>query len=155
DGRLVGAVAFAFPFAKEPIAGIQPIEQMINLLDLKAPPAGQVARASVTFPSVSPTEFVHNMIEQAAAGRPLHELLLPQSMISGGFSQPSAASLVHIQTPVLLSGVTQAAIQHFAPFFNALGLTPVQAGGGASAAVRAVPGAQKLEPGSSVNVEMI
>src|SRR5262245_52948297 len=33
EGRLIGAVAFAFPFAKEPIAGIQPIEQMINLLD--------------------------------------------------------------------------------------------------------------------------
>ena len=33
DGRLVGAVAFAFPFAKEPIAGIQPIQQMLNLLE--------------------------------------------------------------------------------------------------------------------------
>ena len=29
DGRLVGAVALAFNFAKEPIAGIRPIEEML------------------------------------------------------------------------------------------------------------------------------
>jgi len=154
DGKLVGAVAFAFPFAKEPIAGIQPIQQMINLLDLKQQP-GQAAKASITFPTVSPTEFVHNMIEQAAAGKPLHELLLPQSILSGGTTPVSSASLVRIQTPVFLSGVTQAAIQHFAPFFSAFGLTPVQAGGGASSQVRTAAVNQKLEPGSSVNVEMI
>src|SRR5262249_23348287 len=108
DGRLVGAVAFAFPFAKEPIAGIQPIQQMINLLDLTTQTPTRAAQASVTFPSVSPTEFVFNMIEQAAAGKPLHELLLPQSL-TGGNAMPSsnpssAASLLHIQTPVFLSG---------------------------------------------------
>ncbi len=29
-GKLIGAIAFAFPFAKEPIAGIRPIEEMLN-----------------------------------------------------------------------------------------------------------------------------
>src|SRR4051812_36013959 len=29
DGKLLGAVALGFPFSKQPIAGIQPIEQMI------------------------------------------------------------------------------------------------------------------------------
>lgn len=31
DGKLVGAIAFAFPFAKEPIAGIRPIGEMLNI----------------------------------------------------------------------------------------------------------------------------
>jgi len=30
DGKLIGAIAFAFPFAKEPIAGIRPIEEMLK-----------------------------------------------------------------------------------------------------------------------------
>lgn len=30
DGQLIGAIAFAFPFAKEPIAGIRPIEEMLR-----------------------------------------------------------------------------------------------------------------------------
>src|SRR5262245_17784351 len=33
DGKLVGAVAYAFPFAKEPIAGITPIKYMINVFE--------------------------------------------------------------------------------------------------------------------------
>src|SRR5213593_1521449 len=31
DGKMVGAIAFSFPFSKEPIAGITPIKQMIDL----------------------------------------------------------------------------------------------------------------------------
>src|SRR5204863_7354147 len=30
DGKLAGAVAMAFPFSKDPIAGIRPIEEMIR-----------------------------------------------------------------------------------------------------------------------------
>src|SRR5215831_10593052 len=36
DGKLLGAVAFSFPYATEPIAGIQAIQQMLGLLDLKS-----------------------------------------------------------------------------------------------------------------------
>lgn len=30
DGKLVGAISYSFPFAKEPMCGITPIEQMIS-----------------------------------------------------------------------------------------------------------------------------
>src|SRR5918997_1394100 len=33
DGKLVGAVAFAFPFAEDPIAGITPIQQMVDIFE--------------------------------------------------------------------------------------------------------------------------
>src|SRR5215211_1711595 len=33
DGKLVGAIAYAFPFSKEPIAGITPIRQMIDMFE--------------------------------------------------------------------------------------------------------------------------
>src|SRR5437879_9795757 len=33
DGKLLGAVAYAWPFGKEPIAGITPITQMIAYAD--------------------------------------------------------------------------------------------------------------------------
>lgn len=156
DGRLIGAVAFAFPFAKDPIAGIQPIGQMLNLLDVKPSASNQAAQSpSNVVPSLSPGEFVSDLIRQAAAGRPLHELLLPQGMTNSVMGTASGSSLMHIQTPVMLSGVTQAAIQQFMPFFTAFGITPVQAGGGSPTAVSAAAQNQKLEPGSSVNIEMI
>src|SRR3712207_4880317 len=33
DGKLVGAVAYAFPFAKEPICGITPIKNMVDIFE--------------------------------------------------------------------------------------------------------------------------
>src|SRR6185437_7671468 len=38
DGKLVGAVAMAFPFAKDPIAGIRPIEAMLRTPTSATPP---------------------------------------------------------------------------------------------------------------------
>src|SRR5437773_10096969 len=33
DGRLVGAISYSFPFAKEPICGITPFEQMVSVVE--------------------------------------------------------------------------------------------------------------------------
>ena len=40
DGKLLGAVAFAFPFAKEAIAGITPITQMVDAFTERLDPEG-------------------------------------------------------------------------------------------------------------------
>src|SRR5215510_1210487 len=37
EGRLVGALAFSFPFSKEPICGITPIKQMVDMFQTGAP----------------------------------------------------------------------------------------------------------------------
>jgi hypothetical protein len=155
DGKIIGAVAFAFPFAKEPIAGIQPIQQMLDLLDLRPGAQPSVARASGTLPSESPVAFVMDQFQKLAEGRPLHELLLPQSVIANSIPPVGTAqSLTKIQTPLFISGASTAALQHFAPIFSAFGFMPVQGGGGGSAA-NLGPASTKLEPGSSVNVELI
>src|SRR5271157_1490893 len=46
DGKLVGAVAMAFPFSKEPITGIRPIEDMVRV---GAAPSDPVRRARAPF----------------------------------------------------------------------------------------------------------
>src|SRR5262245_11892398 len=154
DGRVIGAVAFAFPFAKDPIAGIQPIQQMLDLLDLRPGAKPSIARASGTLPTESPVTFVMDQFQKLAEGRPLHELLLPQSMVANSTPPVSAQSLMKIQTPLFISGASNAALQQFGPIFNAFGFMPVQGGGGGSAASLG-PASTTLEPGSSVNVELI
>jgi hypothetical protein len=158
NGKLVGAVAFAFPFAKEPIAGIQPIYQMLNLLDQKPGSPMQVAEVSTggLLPSESPTEFVLSQAQRAAQGQPLHQLLLPQALLNSGAlpAGTAAPSLARIQTPLFVSGASAAALQQFAGVFNAFGFAPMQGGGGGSAA-NLSPSPSKLEPGSAVNVELI
>jgi hypothetical protein len=44
DGKLIGAVALAFPYSKDPIAGIRPIEEMLRVATLPyAPPPRRLA----------------------------------------------------------------------------------------------------------------
>jgi len=65
DGRLVGAVAFAFPYATQSVAGIQPIEQMTGVLDqLPAPTIPRSVPVAASLPSESPAAFVYGIVEK-------------------------------------------------------------------------------------------
>src|SRR5205823_1088689 len=80
DGKLLGAVAFSFPYSTEPIAGIQPIQQMLSLLDQKNAGPIQPKPASASsgggFPAESPTAFIYNQFRKLEAGTPLYQLML-------------------------------------------------------------------------------
>src|SRR5450755_168054 len=53
DGRLAGAVALAWPFAKEAITGIRPIEEMVRVTEAgRTPPPSQVARNELSLASL-------------------------------------------------------------------------------------------------------
>ena len=152
DGRLIGAVAYSFPFAKDPIAGIQPIGQMIDVLDVR-PVA--VARASVPaeqiVPAQTPAAFVYGLLDKVRNGATIQEALaspLTPIAVNGG-------SLAHIQTPLSISGVTPAAMQQFAGFFNAYGFSPVQSGASGGASRLPSSPAKRLEPGSAVSAELV
>jgi hypothetical protein len=168
DGKLLGAVAFSFPYATEPIAGIQPIQQMLGLLDQKNDQKNgsspqRIGDGSIgtgrggILPAESPTTFIYKQFQKLEEGTPLSQLLLPQSLSRGSLFSASTGtpSLTRISTPLFVSGATPAALQQFGQFFNEFGFTPVQGGGGGSAAglVPATP--SKIEPGSSINVELI
>ena len=116
-GRLAGAVALAFPYAKEPLCGIRPIEEMLRIDS--APPAQTLAR------SLDP------LWQETAAPRDARWL--------------DSSRLVDIATPVSFSGFTTSTIDHFAPRLKAIGLEPRQgvSGGGrpASGPAALEPGA--------------
>ena len=162
-----GRWLFRSLFATEPIAGIQPIQQMLGLLDQKNGPtpqriAGNGAGNGLEgdprggiLASESPTFFIYKQFQKLAEGTPLSQLLLPQSLLSNSPFSTSTASMTRIQTPLFVSGATPAALQQFGSFFNAFGFTPVQGGGGGSAAGLAPSAPSKVEPGSSINVELI
>ena len=130
DGKLVGAIAFRIgEFSKEPIAGITPIEEMleINALDKSQPMDSTTASESksetarTSGPGTSP---------QVAGFR---ELLKP------------------IETPLVFSGFTSDAIQRFAPQFAAAGVTPVMGAGSVSDEKQPEP----VEPGSAVSMVLV
>ena len=61
-GSFLGAVAFSFPYSTEPIAGIQPIQQMLGLLDQKmrrrhSKELPVLPRAKAILPAESPSHL--------------------------------------------------------------------------------------------------
>src|ERR1700681_869520 len=57
DDRLVGAIAYSFPFSKEPICGITPIQQMIEVFEQgKGKPKGNGEARAVSFKEMASTE---------------------------------------------------------------------------------------------------
>lgn len=135
DGKLLGAVALGFPFSKEPIVGIQPIEPMIvdSNLRTQTPPAEPVAL---------------KLVPGASASRQLTKSFLRNELPSpfGNLSQ--------ILTPLSFSGFTPATLQTFAPEFRQLGLEPLQ---GVSAGSQISPGSSTaaVAPGSMISVGLL
>ena len=153
DGRLIGAVAYSFPFAKDPIAGIQPIGQMLDILDPRgvgAPRASTVSAEQIV-PAQTPAAFVFGLLDKVRHGATIQEALsYPAAPIpvNGG-------SLAHIQTPLAISGMTPAAMQQFAPFFNTYGFSPVQSGASGGASRLPSNPSKRLEPGSAVSAQLV
>lgn len=127
DGKLLGAVALAFTFSKEAIAGIRPIEEMLE--------------ANPVAPRASPPA--------AIAGTLPAGLSAPPEILAGD------ARLVEIATPVSFSGFTQAAIDHFAPQLRAVGLSPRQGMSGGGRPGDRLGNPAKLQPGSMISVQLL
>src|SRR5215212_99027 len=152
DGKIVGAIAFSFPFSKDPIAGITPIKQMIDLFD-KGPETIKPKEARpVSFAQLAGTDWKPNLPKPAvssvslftpvSAGSPLLPLLGQQ--------------MTPIATPLVFSGITQNSLTAFAPQLVASGLLPVSGVGGSAAITPlAEVNGNTFPPGSSISVQLV
>src|SRR5215475_6520156 len=70
DNKLVGAIAYSFPFSKEPICGITPIEQMIDIFESAGPKMARQPKA-VSMAELARTDVKTILPKQAVSGGPL------------------------------------------------------------------------------------
>jgi hypothetical protein len=131
NGKLLGAVALAFPYSKDPIAGIRPIEEMVKVET--APGAAPVQRAALS-------------LEERDLTRGLPK---PQAAMSG------ESRMIDIATPVSFGGFSRGALEAFAPQLRALGLEPRQGiTSGADISPR-MGNPADLKPGSMISVQLM
>ena len=130
DGRLVGAVAYRImsEFMKEPIAGITPIEYMLEME-----------------PRLTATS-AHG----SASGLPLEGA----GVSPGAPIVPRIHSFAPIDTPVVVSGVSPEVLDVFDEDLRVTGLGPVQAGGSGPASPVGGPG-KGLSPGEPVAMQLV
>jgi hypothetical protein len=152
DGKLVGAVAYAFPFEKEPIAGIQPIRNMINVIEegrKEETRTGQrlsfntlIGKASEASTSSLPTQFSAQVGARAAS--------------NGQLAPFVGQTIMPIATPVTFSGISQSVVDVFGEDLKRLGIMPVAGVGGGSSLTPMVAATEEtLTPGTSVSVQLV
>jgi SpoIVB peptidase S55 len=163
DGRLVGAVSYSLgEFAKEPLAGITPIEEMIA--DATLPDGqrrAQVPRAQLTLPVTQ--EGLRDSLRQAFSwARPFAESPADVSVIGTNTVNAGIATLLRpISTPISFSGFDARTIDPLVSAFRDLGFMPVLAGaaqlGSQSSTASAPLGSSSapLRPGDPIGVALM
>ena len=153
EGKLLGAVAFGYAFAKDPIAGITPIGQMVEMFD-KVPgtvpergPGAEKPR-TVSFSEIAFNEqskdFVDFVDGRAATG------------VSRAQSPSTASLLMPIGTPLSITGIAPEVVARFAKQFESLGFYPV-AGVASAAGFSPLKTAddKTLAPGTTIVVPLV
>ncbi len=143
--RLIGAYAYGFDLARDPIVGVQPIEYMLQLE--QAPRKSETAKARTGSWSLLKSE-VFTSLAKPASQRSLFEL--GQSDPASHEEQAGAPKLRQLMTPLSIRGMSQAQIQNVAPMLRARGFEPMVAPGGGSESSDA-----QLEPGSVLGAAML
>jgi len=148
DNRLVGAIAFSFPFSKEPIAGITPIQQMIDIFEngsneTRLPKQPRV----VSFAQLASKEWKPTLPRPAVGSTALIAPVSDGSRLVPLMGQ----QMTPIATPVVFGGITQESLAMFAPQLMASGLLPVSGAGGSAAITPLAKATEKtLTPGTSI-----
>src|SRR5689334_5785417 len=154
DGKIVGAIAFSFPFAKEPIAGITPIKQMIDLFNKgtqNESPKPKEPRP-VSFAQLAATDWKPELPKPAIAGASLVAPVSARSPLLPLLGQQMTPNA----TPLVFGGITQESLSMFAPQLMANGLLPVSGVGGAAAITPLAEfNANTFPPGSSITVQLV
>jgi hypothetical protein len=149
DGKLVGAVAYAFPFGKEAIAGITPIADMIEAAGSSAPRA----LSTRLHTGAASTGGLRSPLDRAsltaALMRPLRDpVALPGAALATG---AASATLSPVALPLVFSGFEKDTFDWARGVFSTMGFSPVMGGGGGTA-----PGSlPDLSPGSAVGVSLV
>jgi hypothetical protein len=146
EGKLAGAVAYAWGFAKEPICGITPIEEMLEIL-ARRPEGEEGRRAGASRAPPGPLRLTSEPDRAAAflrkrlaavAGAPLPDGLRPARipLILGGAAR---------------SGAAGRGLRLWEETFAELGFHPTLAGSSGGDTVAAEP----LQPGAAVGVQLV
>jgi hypothetical protein len=138
DGKLAGALAFRIgEFSKEPIAGVTPIADMLEINALDRSPAEESAAVKPTLNTVA-----------GKTSAPGEIATLPGSALdSTGF----ANYLKPIETPLVFDGFSEQAIQLFAGQLGSAGIIPVMGAGSVSNDKQPEP----VEAGSAISAILV
>ncbi len=151
DGRLVGAFALGFAYAREPLLGITPIRQMLELWDRDMRPVPRTRRPVRHQMGFMPFEAPSGWTRES--GRETrHAIAVPDEALR---SRPALDPLRGMRAerpglPVSLRGVAAGAMDTLSSLFAGAGMQPFASIGGGRVDLDA-----PVTPGSTIGTEYI
>jgi hypothetical protein len=144
DGKLLGAVAYAWPYGKEPIAGVTPFCQMHEFVEASErrdlAEDGKPRRFGLAHPV-------------RVDGRSFDAVTVSADGDAAG-DDADGLCMVPLRTPVAATGFTARSLALLRDRFRGTGLVPVQ-GGGATGRVAEEEKNAPLEPGAPLAVALV
>ncbi|MBI3050359.1 MAG: hypothetical protein HYY76_18845 [Acidobacteria bacterium] len=157
DGRLVGAVSYSLgQFSKEPIAGITPIDEMIEAATF-AGPRRAAARVELQVP-ITPEGLRASLRQAFSWARPFADNPADVQVFGGAGLHAGLGTLLRpIATPLTLGGFDAGAIDPLAAAFRDQGFVPILAGSAAALPQANGPSGspRPLRPGDPVGVALM
>ncbi|MFH0965753.1 MAG: SpoIVB peptidase S55 domain-containing protein [Planctomycetota bacterium] len=157
EGKLAGAVAFSWMFSKEPIAGVTPIAEMLEI------PQRAAAAGSGTVRPPALTREGERRAAHRLQGRFLREYY-ERMGVAGRLpwytreDEPARKALPEVpgarRTPVWVQGMDDRALAYLGTQLQDLALLPLAGAAQASGAAPTRPASTPLEPGSVVGVRL-
>ncbi|HEY8132906.1 MAG TPA: SpoIVB peptidase S55 domain-containing protein [Thermoanaerobaculia bacterium] len=132
DGKVIGALAYSWQFAKEPIAGITPIEEMLKIADLGRSTSSAVVAAT---PRISGSEFLNAMVNGKTSE--IFEKL--ESGFAGATPASTMTGVKPIAIPLSMSSFAPDTIVRFSKYLDAMGFVAVPSGSSTSSGAPGAP----------------
>jgi hypothetical protein len=154
DGKLLGAVAYGFPFSKETIAGITPIGDMLETTRSEAPSTrASSARFTPRFGASGPAAPLDTQGLLAALRQPQLAVPLTGRAVMESFPGHSwGGVLTPLALPLVLGGFDAAAFEWARQQLASIGFGPVSPAAGGRAPPGPLPA---LAPGAAVGVSLV
>ncbi len=150
NGKLIGAISYSFPFSKEPICGITPIEQMISIFENS--PTATIANQPTSISQAELTSYR----PASSGGNTFTDSVLPAMAGNSLLAAAAGQAFRPIGMPLTFNGVSQKVLDMFAPQLLAAGLVPVASAGGSAPITALKPANEKtLVGGTSVSMQLM
>ena len=149
DGRLIGALAYAWDFSKEPVAGITPINEMLKIAEVEGKSSGALPAATPRMTAQAFLESMSNHDPMPAFDKLVAGLTGRQASVVGGARR--------IALPLALGSFAPETIARFGAYFDQMGFVSVPAGSVSSSSASVTPSGTKkvFAPGDAIGAVLL
>jgi hypothetical protein len=145
DGKVIGALAYAWQFAKEPVAGITPIDEMLRI----AQAGGRANVLPAAAPRMSGAEFLQTIANgksESVFDKLISDLAAKQATTLGAARR--------IALPVSLSSFAPETVARFGHYLDDMGFVAVPSGASSSSQSTS-SAAKQFSPGDPIGAVLL